>query len=169
MMMRPTALRKFKNMLQTTQHYYLNVLITFSSYHINSIHFNRPFQNESKCEIFLWKLVLFSIWMKTDIHNKDFVLRLILKERLKKTRKWPVEWNERIAEVIPIESILLQPNASDNWAEHNTGNLVPYSLRLVCAWVLYRPTVFMNTEVLWDGAYGLESLSLTWKSNHLQM
>ena len=28
----------------------------------------------------------------------------------------------------------------------------------------------MNTEVLWDVAYGLESLTWkTWKSNHLQM
>ena len=28
--------------------------------------------------------------MITDIHSKDFALRLVLKERLRTTRKWPI-------------------------------------------------------------------------------
>ena len=28
--------------------------------------------------------------MKTDFHNKDFTLRLALKWRLRRTRKWPI-------------------------------------------------------------------------------
>jgi len=36
------------------------------------------------------KLVPFSIWMKTDFHNKDFALSLALKWRLRWIRKWPI-------------------------------------------------------------------------------
>ena len=28
--------------------------------------------------------------MEADIHNKDFARRLVLKERLRRTRKWPI-------------------------------------------------------------------------------
>ena len=48
------------------------------------------FQNE--CEVLLLQLVLTSIWLKTDIRNKDFALRLVLKERLRGTRRWPIGW-----------------------------------------------------------------------------
>ena len=30
--------------------------------------------------------------MKSDIHNKDFARRLLLKEKLRRTREWPIVW-----------------------------------------------------------------------------
>ena len=53
--------------------------------------------------------------------------------------------------------------------DHNTGNYVPYSLRTVSGFFLTSHRVIYEQE-LWDGAYGLLSLSQkTRKSNHLQM
>ena len=52
--------------------------------------------------------------------------------------------------------------------DQHTGNSMPYSMRLVCGF--FNVPRGMNIEVLWDGAYGLSSLSeKTRKSNHLQM
>ena len=57
---------------------------------------NRPFpsslvplfQSESKCETILMKMIL--IWMKMKLHAElIFTLRLVLKQRHKRTRKWP--------------------------------------------------------------------------------
>lgn len=43
------------------------------------------------------------------------------------------------------------------------------SLRMVCR-IFYVPLGCVNSEGLWDGAYGLKSLSeKTWKSNHLRV
>ena len=51
--------------------------------------------------------------------------------------------------------------------EHNTGNYVPYSLRTVSGFFNVPQSYLQG---LWDGAYGLSSLSeKTRKSNHLQM
>ena len=56
------------------------------------IHNNRPFpsplvplfQSESKCKTILMKMTLICMEMK------GFALRLVLKQRYKKTRKWPI-------------------------------------------------------------------------------
>jgi len=40
--------------------------------------------------------------METDNHNKDFALRLVLKERLKAIWQWPVVMGHRIAESVII-------------------------------------------------------------------
>ena len=46
---------------------------------------------------------------------------------------------------------------------HHTRYNIPYAFRTVCGF-------FNVTPVLWDGAYGLSSLSgKTWMSNHLQI
>ena len=66
----------------------------------------------------------------------------------------------------PHRRYLPQPDASDNGTDGESSAL----LFATSVLVVYCVTVFMNTEVLWDVAYGLESLTLkTWKSNHLQM
>ena len=51
------------------------------------------FQSESRCEDFEMKLSFHS-WnslmeSRTNYHHKTFALRLVLKKRLKRTRKWP--------------------------------------------------------------------------------
>ena len=53
--------------------------------------------------------------------------------------------------------------------DHYTGHYVPYSLRRVCGFFNV-PQIYYMCKGLWDGAYGLSSLSKkTRKSNHLQM
>ena len=53
--------------------------------------------------------------------------------------------------------------------DHYTGHYVPYSLRRVCGFFNV-PQIYYMCKGLWDGAYGLSSLSQkTRKSNRLQM
>ena len=53
--------------------------------------------------------------------------------------------------------------------DHYTGHYVPYSLRRVCGFFNI-PQIYYMCKGLWDGAYGLSSLSeKTRKSNRLQM
>ena len=53
--------------------------------------------------------------------------------------------------------------------DHYTGLYVPYSLRRVCGFFNV-PQIYYMCKGLWEGAYGLSSLSeKTRKSNHLQM
>ena len=49
-----------------------------------------PFQSEAKCEVFVMKISFIHIEIWTNYHNKNFALRLALKERLRGTRKWPI-------------------------------------------------------------------------------
>ena len=52
--------------------------------------------------------------------------------------------------------------------DHHTWDYVPYSLRTVCGFFNVPQNLYM--QGLWDGAYGLSSLSeKTRKSNRLQM
>ena len=93
--------------------YELLTNFTISSYHINSIQFNWPYPSSllvslsKRVKLLLWQ-ALISIWMKTDIYNKDFAhIRLILKERLRRTRKCLIKWNGRIPEVISRNQMLV--------------------------------------------------------------
>ena len=53
--------------------------------------------------------------------------------------------------------------------DHPTRHYVPYSLQRVCGF-LNIPQIYYMCKGLWDGAYGLSSLSeKTRKSNRLQM
>ena len=60
---------------------------------------NRPFpscvlplfQSEVKCKTFDMKMSFICMRMETHFHMKDFALSLTLKQRLKATRKWPIE------------------------------------------------------------------------------
>ena len=51
-----------------------------------------PFQSEAKCEVFVMKIII-HIEIRTNYHNKNFALRLALKERLSGTRKWPIYYH----------------------------------------------------------------------------
>ena len=42
-----------------------------------------PFQSEAKCEVFVMKISFIHIAIGTNYHNKNFALRLALKERLR--------------------------------------------------------------------------------------
>ena len=60
-------------------------------------------------------------------------------------------------------------NECESEIDHYTGNYVPYSLQRVCGFFNV-PQIYYMCKGLWDGAYGLSSLSeKTRKSNHLQM
>ncbi len=57
---------------------------------------------------------------------------------------------------------------STQMPDHNTGNFVPYSLRIVCGYLT--PASRYKTEDTGDGTYGLSSFfEKTRMSNHLQM
>lgn len=60
--------------------------------------------------------------MKTDIHNKDLALRLILKERPRGTRKWPTEVRSG------IEAILLHNGLATHLEPDGIGYLVQREL-----------------------------------------
>ena len=72
----------------------------------SKIDYNRPFpsslaplfQRESKCETILMKMTLICIKKetacKTHFHMKGFALGLVLKQRHKRTRKWPIACHE---------------------------------------------------------------------------
>ena len=47
------------------------------------------FQSESKCETILMKMTLITAF-RTHFHMKGFALRLVLKQKHKRTRKWPI-------------------------------------------------------------------------------
>ena len=54
--------------------------------------------------------------------------------------------------------------------DHYTGHYVPYSLRRVCGFFNVPQILYYMYKGLWEGAYGLSSLSeKTRKSNRLQM
>ena len=65
------------------------------------------------------------------------------------------------------EWVMMPPYMSE--IDHYTRHYVPYSLRRVCGFFNV-PQIHYMCKGLWDGAYGLSSLSeKTRKSNHLQM
>ena len=50
---------------------------------------------------------------------------------------------------------------------HNTGNFTPYSFRIMCEFFNVPHWTYKHGIYLWDGTYGLQSLSeKNWKSNH---
>ena len=53
---------------------------------ITGLHFKARLSAKS----LLWKSVFIHIEIGTNYHNKNFALRLALKERLSRTRKWPI-------------------------------------------------------------------------------
>ena len=58
-------------------------------------HFRVPktlmhFQNEAKCTTFLVEISLICVRMKNDFHIKGWALNLVLKQRPRGTRKWPL-------------------------------------------------------------------------------
>ena len=73
-----------------------SVSLTGSSMENNPIgHFrvalNLFFKTNQSAKSLLWKSVFNHIEIWTNYHNKNFALRLALKERLRGTRKWPID------------------------------------------------------------------------------
>ena len=56
------------------------------------VHLSLHFKARLSAKSLLWKSVFINIEIGTSYHNKNFALRLALKERLKRTRKWPIRW-----------------------------------------------------------------------------
>ena len=77
---------------------YLSFLTSCRDPHLVHFEENRPFlsfsqfffQSESKCEIFVMVISFNFSMNETDIHNNNFALGLVLKEKLRRTRKWPI-------------------------------------------------------------------------------
>ena len=72
-----------------------SVSLTGSSIENNPIgHFwvalGLSFKTSLSAKSLLWKSVFIHIEIRTNYHNKNFALRLALKERLRGTRKWPI-------------------------------------------------------------------------------
>ena len=78
---------------------------------------NRPFpsslvplfQSESKCETILMKMTDLhenETACRNHFHMKGFALRLVLKQRHKRTRKWPIQF---FASVLPESQVVYQP------------------------------------------------------------
>ena len=57
-----------------------------------SLHFKASLSAKS----LLWKSVFIHIVIGTNYHNKSFALRLALRERLRRTRKWPIQGGQRV-------------------------------------------------------------------------
>ena len=55
------------------------------------VHLSLHFKARLSAKSLLWKSVFIHIEIGTNYHNKNFALRLALKERLRGTRKWPIE------------------------------------------------------------------------------
>ena len=54
------------------------------------VHLSLHFKKRLIAKSLLWKSVFIHIEIGTDYHNKNFALRLALKERLTRIRKWPI-------------------------------------------------------------------------------
>ena len=55
------------------------------------VHLSLHFKARLSAKSLLWKSVFIHIKIETNYHNKNFALRLALKERLKGTRKWSIK------------------------------------------------------------------------------
>ena len=54
------------------------------------VHLRLHFKARLSAKLLLWKSVFIHIEIGSNYHNKNFALRLALKERLTRTRKWPI-------------------------------------------------------------------------------
>ena len=54
------------------------------------VHLSLHFKARLSAKSLLWKSVFIHIEIRTNYHNKNFALRVALKERLRGTRKWPI-------------------------------------------------------------------------------
>ena len=55
------------------------------------VHLSLHFKARLSAKSLLGKSVFIHIEIETNYHNKNFALRLALKERLRGTRKWPIQ------------------------------------------------------------------------------
>ena len=71
------------------------------------VHLILHFKARLSAKSLLWKSVFIHMEIATNNHNKNFALRLALKERLRATRKWPIarptELQRRPEQVVGIE------------------------------------------------------------------
>ena len=54
------------------------------------VHLRLHFKARLSAKSLLWKTVFIHIEIGSNYHNENFALRLALKERLRRTRKWPI-------------------------------------------------------------------------------
>ena len=54
------------------------------------VHLRLHFKARLSAKSLLWKSVFIHIEIASNNHNKNFALRLALKKRLRRTRKWPI-------------------------------------------------------------------------------
>ena len=71
------------------------------SHSLFRVHLSLRFKARLSAKSLLWKSVFIHIEITTNYHNKNFALRVALKDRLRETRKWPIEtiifslWKEK--------------------------------------------------------------------------
>ena len=59
-------------------------------------HLSLHFKARLGAKSLLWKSVFIHIEIRTNYHNKNFALRLALKERPRGTRKWPIGFSNAV-------------------------------------------------------------------------
>ena len=76
------------------------------------VHLSLHFKARLSAKSLLWKSVFIHIEIGTNYHDKNFALRLALKERLRGTRKWPIHlaspWKLKIKTPIIFYQIFQQ-------------------------------------------------------------
>ena len=70
------------------------------------VHLSLHFKARLSAKSLLWKSLFIHIEIGTNYHNKNFALRLALKERLRGTRKWPIISNLSINGTSIIQDLL---------------------------------------------------------------
>ena len=65
------------------------------------VHLSLHFKARLSAKSLLWKSVFIHIEIGTNDHNKNFALRLALKERLTRIREWPIQILFKFREISP--------------------------------------------------------------------
>ena len=89
---------------------------------------------------FMWKWLWF-VWTwplrgKTHFHMNGFELRLVLKQRQKRTRKWPIPWptGERYYAGVCGKRVMIPPRTKSNFSGIPANALSTPSCPLIFPW-----------------------------------
>ena len=124
------------------------------------VHLSLHFKARLSATSLLWKSVFIHNEIGTNYHNKNFALRLALKERLRGTRKWPIELRIQYMKhfIYYFTSILHGLSRSHKWPAPNVSSFIA---QLVRASHRYREVTGSNSvEVLTFSGFYTQLLKL---------
>ena len=85
------------------------------------VHLRLHFKARLIAKSLLWKSVFIYIEIGTNYHNKNFALRLALKERLRRTRKWPIHQQGKMQIHVCILWFCLFCYRPEAWCQRKSG------------------------------------------------